>query len=210
MSDETLKTGTTEDGSSGPSNPATPTTPPKAGTVDADVKAILEGIEAIKLKIAPYRVNISEKDFKRLYKVGNGREPYIDEGAPQAIDHPVYLPGTAKPEAVDANFTLWKGFDQVANELAEMQNEVHKTRLTAGNTLYNEISAFEQIAADAGKRGDATASEIAKNLKTKRPKNHGKKEEIIEVIDEGTQTDDSERPEPPESGPNGGKVDTGV
>jgi hypothetical protein len=122
-----------------------------------------------------------------MFKIGRGREPYLEEGHLHLTAHGEYL-AEYKRRQLENDFALWKGMNPIANLLDELRQEAQKTQYSAGTRLYQSYSDFEKLAYEEGRRGDTTAAEIAAKLAAKRPAGPGKKpEDEATFVDAGSQ-----------------------
>jgi hypothetical protein len=174
-----------QDAKTGPNG--TDTTP---ADIIGDVNTALEAVQTATAKLKKYFSNLPQEDYRRSFKVGRSREPYIQEGYNHVNEHPEYLPGVITQASFNDHYTFWVQADKLLSAMAELNAETEKASYTTGTTLYNYTSIYEKNADEAGKRGDATGGEIGKELSKKRPKTgHPSSKDDEEMVDEGTETE---------------------
>jgi hypothetical protein len=158
------------------------TSPADAGTgaaaqpsqMERDLREALAMLRQAGEKIKPYIVSVPDAEFQRSFKIGRGREPFVREFMRQVRAHAaLVLNADEQIPLLAEKYAAWDLFGEIAAYLDVARQMTRKTQYAEGTELYGAGADWVRALTDMGRRGDAAALEIARQLTAKRPSHGG-------------------------------------
>ncbi len=127
--------------------------PTVSGTIsDQNLQAIKTALAAIEAALPLLTAALSEADRKSARKTGEGRLPFVLDGAEIAQDNPDILPKTFDAAGFEATVALFTALTEVETLINQTRVKVDDTRLAAGVQALSSASDVYHYAQNAVKK----------------------------------------------------------
>jgi hypothetical protein len=132
------------------------------GFLAGDLAAALGGIDVVRLKLEPNRMNLTPGERKKTCKLGYASEPFAEMIMTMAAQHSNAVPSDIDIAKVQMVFDYRKDLLQLKNNKLDVDELVDDLIMNTGVLLMGWLNRIYSNARDMAKRSDYPFSEMVK------------------------------------------------
>ena len=139
-----------------------------------EIEGLKQDITNLDGKISAFAVNLTIKDRKTMYKMGDRSLPFVEQALNYANDHSEFVPPFLSVDEFQKDWDLAKQLKELLKRIEPVMEKLSDTYMAAGaDALSGALSFYESVksAAKANKSGaDAIVAELKRRYDRKKAK----------------------------------------
>ncbi|UCH97960.1 MAG: hypothetical protein JSV88_14190 [Candidatus Aminicenantes bacterium] len=144
---------------------------------DEEIEGLLQDITNLDAKISAFAVNLSIKDRKTLYKMGDRSLPFVEQALKYAHTHKEFVPPFLNVEEFQKDWDLARQLKDLMKRVEPVMEKLSDTYMAAGaDALSAALSLYDAVKA-AAKASKPGSDVIVAELKRRYERKKGKTEE---------------------------------
>ena len=131
----------------------------------ADLQAIKASLQNIQSLLAPYVIALTPEQRKKLPKMSDGTEPFVDKALDYSINSPEFLPAYVNQADFQKDWNNCTGLIALIRIMAQIQDTMSDTAMLSGSEAYVSALSYYNSVKQAAKINAPEAKAIYEDMR---------------------------------------------
>ncbi len=132
---------------------------------EEEMSGLKQSISTFDESISPEVVNLTQEEFRRIYRMGSPALPFVEETLRCAKEYPGFSQAFTDVEKFEKDFVFSRQTQELADDLAPVLEKLIETSTTAGADAFAAARSYFESVKAAAKANKPGADAIIARLK---------------------------------------------
>lgn len=141
----------------------------------ADLQAVRDALATANSILLPFLIALTPEQRKKMLKVGDGTEPFVDKVMDYAVTDPQFLPAYVQLAEMQKDYDAVEGLLPIFRTVQQLESKLNDTVMLVGSEVYQYSLSYYNSVKMGTKMNSPNAKPIYEDLKKRFEKKPKKK-----------------------------------